>query len=95
MPSLDDGSVLGLMVLTVTAAQLGWSVTRGFNEAMKPKDWTADKLMTISEQIDMDDPFCQVLDCMWTGGGPDPGTPQRAEVLNEGRPSSPTLPSLC
>ena len=73
----------GLVHQTVTAAQLGWSVTRGFNKAMKPNNWTADKLKTISEQIDMDDPFCQVLVCMWTGGGTDPGIPQRAEVLDE------------
>ncbi len=43
--------LFGLVVLTVTAAQLGWSVTRGFNEAMQPEDWTADKLKTITEQI--------------------------------------------
>ncbi len=56
--------LFGLMVLTVTAAQLGWPVTRGFNEVLKPSDWTSDKLKTISEQIDKDDPFCLVLDCM-------------------------------
>ncbi len=48
--------LFGLMVLTVTAAQLGWSVTRGFNEAMQPEDWTTGKLTTITEQIDRDDP---------------------------------------
>ena len=34
--------LFGLMVLTVTAAQLGWPVTRGFNEVLKPSDWTSD-----------------------------------------------------
>ena len=67
--------LFGLMALTVTAAQLGWSVTRGFNEAMKSSDWTTDKLKTIGEQIDRDDPFCLVLDRMWTQ------IPQRSEVL--------------
>ncbi len=69
----------GVIVLTATAAQLGWSVTRGFNEVLKQRDWTLDKLTTISEQIDKDDPFCLVLDCTWT----DPGIPQRAEVLKQ------------
>ncbi len=78
--------LFGLMILTVTAAQLGWPVTRGFNEVLKPSDWTSDKLKTISEQIDKDDPFFLVLDCMWAqtydSGGPDPeDLPQRVEVL--------------
>ncbi len=79
---LPRGCQALMMVLAVTAAQLGWSVTRGFNEAMMPSDWATDKLKTISEQIDRDDPFCLVLDCMWIGGGPDPGIPQRADVLD-------------
>ncbi len=71
----------------MTAAQLGWSVTRGFNEVLTQSDWTFDKLKTISEQIDKEDPFCLVLTYMWTqtdvGGDLDPGIPPRAEVLDE------------
>ena len=41
--------LFGLMVLTLAAAQLGWSVTRGFNEVLKQSNWTFDKMKTISE----------------------------------------------
>ena len=65
--------LFGLMVLTVTAAQLVLSVTRGFSAAMLPEDWTADKLKTITEQVDGDDPFCLA----WIVYGP-------AEALTHG-----------